>query len=77
MMMENGLKCPRGHGTTEIVMEEKQAVFRGVEISYSVEIFRCPACSLEAATMDQMAEIQKALIGIEWPMDDMDDDDAW
>lgn len=55
------MKCPKGHGAMRIFKKEKQATFRGVEITYPVEVFRCPVCSLEAGTLDQTAVIQKAM----------------
>jgi len=60
-MEKEKMKCPKGHGVMEIIKKEKQGTFRGVEISYPVEIFQCPACSLEASTMDQTTKIQKAM----------------
>jgi putative zinc finger/helix-turn-helix YgiT family protein len=60
-MEKEKMKCPREHGGMEIIKKEKQAIFRGVEVSYPVEIFQCPVCSLEAGTMDQTAEIQKTI----------------
>ncbi len=60
-MERERMKCPKGHGVMEIVKKEKQTTFRDVEISYPVELFQCPVCSLEVGTMDQAAEIQKTM----------------
>jgi len=66
MFMEEGMdkekmKCPKCHREMEIVRKQMKSTFRGVEISYPVEIFICPACSLEAGTLGQTASVQKAI----------------
>lgn len=60
-MEKERMKCPKGHGVMKIIKKEKRATFREVEISYPMEIFQCPVCSLEAGTMAQTAEIQKTI----------------
>lgn len=60
-MKKERMKCPKGHGVMEITRKEKQTTFRGVEITYPVEIFQCPVCSLEVGTIGQTAEIQKTV----------------
>lgn len=60
-MEKERMKCPKCRATMGIVRKEKKTTFRGVEISYPIEIFQCPVCSTEAGTMGQTAEIQKAI----------------
>jgi putative zinc finger/helix-turn-helix YgiT family protein len=60
-MDKEKMKCPKCHRDMEIVRKQMKSTFRGVEISYPVEIFKCPVCSLEAGTLGQTASVQKAI----------------
>jgi putative zinc finger/helix-turn-helix YgiT family protein len=61
VMEKEAMKCPKGHRAMEVVNKERQETFRGVDIGYSVKMFQCPVCSLEAGTIDQTAAIQKTM----------------
>lgn len=54
-------KCPRGHGEMKIKNLKKNAHLKGMDISYQAEVYVCPECGLEAGTVEQAAEIQKAI----------------
>lgn len=54
-------KCPRGHGEMKIQNLGKKARLKGMDISYQAEVYVCPECGLEAGTVDQASEIQKAI----------------
>jgi putative zinc finger/helix-turn-helix YgiT family protein len=55
------LNCPSGHGEMKIKHIKKRIKFRGMDISYPVDCYVCPTCSLEAGTLRQTAETQKAI----------------
>lgn len=55
------LDCPNDDGEMKLVIKQKQTTFRGLDISYPVECFVCPKCSLEVGTLEQAAVTQKAI----------------
>jgi len=59
---EEMMKCPCGHGPMELKRQTRTTTFRGVELRYEAESYVCPVCGLEAATLDQAAKIQRAII---------------
>ncbi len=60
-MESKNLNCPRGHGEMALRHKQKHIVFRGVDVSYPVNYYACPTCSIEAGTLNQAAETQKAI----------------
>lgn len=56
------MECPLGHGPMELKRQTRTTTFRGAEISYEAESYVCPVCGLEAATVEQSAAIQQAII---------------
>ena len=60
-MKEVILNCPSGHGEMKIKRKLNHIKFRGVDISYTVDCYVCQTCSLEAGTLGQTAETQKAI----------------
>ncbi len=55
------VNCPSGHGEMKIKHIQKRIKFRGMDISYPVDCYVCQTCSLEAGTLRQTAETQKAI----------------
>lgn len=60
-MEKKKMNCPSGHGTMKIINKRKSTTFNGVDITYSMSCFVCPACGLEAGTLSQAADIQKTI----------------
>ncbi|HVO68058.1 MAG TPA: type II TA system antitoxin MqsA family protein [Syntrophales bacterium] len=60
-MKEVILNCPSGHGEMKIKRKLNHIKFRGVDISYPVDCYVCPTCALEAGTLKQTGETQKAI----------------
>ena len=55
------MKCPNGHEKVLLEKVNKRMEFRGVEINVPVEQYRCAVCALEFGTIEQTANIQKAI----------------
>lgn len=55
------IKCPNGHSDMGLRLIVKHAVFRGENISYSIEAFVCPECGLQIGTIEQTAKAQGAI----------------
>jgi putative zinc finger/helix-turn-helix YgiT family protein len=53
------LKCPNGHGKMLIKKSQKSVNFRGVDLTYQVEAYVCPACGVKAGDMDPTATTQR------------------
>ena len=53
--------CPKGHGPMAPQKIKKEKTFRGVDIEYMADIFACPECGLEAATVAAAGEVQRAM----------------
>jgi len=60
-MKEKGMSCPNGHGKMVIRREKKRMTFRGVNITVPINQYVCTVCSMEAGTVNQTADIQKAI----------------
>jgi putative zinc finger/helix-turn-helix YgiT family protein len=60
-MKNGGMNCPNDHGEMLINESKKDVIFRGVDITYPVKNYRCPICNLEAGTIEQTAENQRAI----------------
>ncbi len=59
--MKTIIKCPKGHGEMGVIKKQKSTEFRGKKISYATEMYQCPECKLELATIKQAAATQKAI----------------
>jgi putative zinc finger/helix-turn-helix YgiT family protein len=55
------MKCPNGHENVAIRTINKKIHFRGVEIILPVEEYYCSACSVEFGTVEQTANVQRAI----------------
>jgi putative zinc finger/helix-turn-helix YgiT family protein len=55
------IKCPKGHGPMELKLLAKSKTFKGVDVDYTAEVFVCPACGLEAATVEAAGRVQRTL----------------
>ncbi len=60
-MEKKKLSCPAGHGEMKLALKKKHMTFKGVDIDYPVDCFVCPTCGLEAATLNQAADIQRSM----------------
>ena len=60
-MEKKKLSCPAGHGEMKLTNKQKHVNFKGVDIDYPLGCFICPTCGLEAGTLAQGADIQKAM----------------
>ena len=60
-MKETGMSCPNGHGKIVIKKVRKKVAFRGINIIVPIEQYICQVCGVEASTIDQAADIQKAI----------------
>ncbi|MBN2106502.1 MAG: DUF4065 domain-containing protein [Deltaproteobacteria bacterium] len=55
------MNCPNGHGIMPLKKIEKKILFRDVAVSIASRLHVCPVCKLEAGTVEQTAELQKAI----------------
>jgi putative zinc finger/helix-turn-helix YgiT family protein len=53
--------CPKGHGDMLLNKIHKTTTFKGVDLLYDAEVFICPTCGLEAATIEETAAIQRSI----------------
>jgi len=53
--------CPNGHGKMMIRKLEKSVNFRGMDIAFQTEHNVCPVCGIEAGTINQTADTQRAI----------------
>jgi len=60
-MNENGMYCPNGHGKMMVKQAKKQITFRGVNLIVPIEQYVCTVCGMETGTVNQTADIQKAI----------------
>jgi putative zinc finger/helix-turn-helix YgiT family protein len=60
-MINRGMNCPNSHGEMLANESNKAVTFRGVDITYPVKNYKCAICKLEAATIEQTAESQRAI----------------
>jgi hypothetical protein len=61
-MEEKGMNCPNGHGKMVIRRVKKKMTFRGVNIAVPTNQYVCKVCGIEAGTVQQVADIQKAIL---------------
>ncbi len=55
------LNCPKGHGPMGQKKLQKEKIFKGVDISYTMDAFVCSACGLEAGTVQSAGCVQHAI----------------
>jgi putative zinc finger/helix-turn-helix YgiT family protein len=60
-MKENGMNCPNGHGKMVIIRVKKRMTFRGINITVPTNQYVCRVCGMEAGTVNQTVDIQKAI----------------
>ena len=60
-MTKKVLKCPNGHGKMLIKKSQKSVNFRGVDLTYQVEAYVCPACDVKAGDMNPTATTQREI----------------
>jgi putative zinc finger/helix-turn-helix YgiT family protein len=60
-MANKKMTCPRGHGRMELKTIERVTNFRGVDVTYETDVYVCSECGLEAATVAQAGETQRAI----------------
>lgn len=53
--------CPSCQGLVTLVDLEKQAQFKGVDITYTARLHQCDECGLELASVDEAATMQERL----------------
>lgn len=56
--------CPNGCGEMEVRQVEKSIVFKGINITYSAEIYVCPNCNIEVGSVKQAANMQQNIVDI-------------
>lgn len=55
-------ECPNGHGHMPLIKKADTIKYRGMDIPYTEECYKCPVCGLEASTIEQSAAIQEAVL---------------
>jgi putative zinc finger/helix-turn-helix YgiT family protein len=60
-MDEKTMNCPNGHGKMLLRKTDERMKFRDVNITYQAVHCICPVCGVEAGTVNQTAETQKAI----------------
>jgi putative zinc finger/helix-turn-helix YgiT family protein len=55
------LSCPVCHNKLVLQKIKKETRFRGVPVHYEAETYICPACGLEAGTIESASAVQKAI----------------
>lgn len=55
------LLCPGCHKKLVLRKLKKETRFRGIFIIYEAEVYVCPACGLEAGTVETAGAVQKAI----------------
>jgi len=60
-MIENKINCPNAHDNLALIKDEKKINFRGVDISFFAEYYKCKECGAEVGTVKQTAAVQKAI----------------
>jgi len=61
-MKRLGMSCPNGHGKMVLEKKKKRITFRGVNITVPISQYVCKVCGIEAGTVKQVADIQKAIL---------------
>jgi len=59
--MIGGIKCPNMHGEMALKRIEKETIFKGENINYSLETYACDKCEIEIGTIEQTAAAQNAI----------------
>ncbi len=60
-MQENNIICPNAHDNMKLIKAEKEMKFRGVDIKFLAEYYKCQDCGAEIGTVEQTAATQKAI----------------
>jgi putative zinc finger/helix-turn-helix YgiT family protein len=55
------MNCPNGHGVMPLRKIQKKITFRDVAVTVASHLHVCPVCKMEAGTVEQTAELQKAI----------------
>ena len=55
------LFCPACKKKLVLRKLKKETRFRGIQIIYEADVYVCPACGLEAGTIESAAAVQKAI----------------
>ena len=53
--------CPNGHENMTIIKAEKEMMFKGINIKFLAEHYKCQECGTEFGTIEQTAAIQRAI----------------
>lgn len=59
--MKNRKTCPACQGQVKPIEVEKQARFKGVDVSYAARLHQCVECGLELADIEEAATMQEQL----------------
>ena len=60
-MQENNIICPNAHDDMKLIKAEKEMEFKGVDIKFLAEYYKCQDCGAEIGTVEQTAATQKAI----------------
>ena len=55
------LFCPGCHKKLVLRKLQKETHFRGIRIIYEAQVYVCPACGLEAGTIESAGAVQRAI----------------
>jgi putative zinc finger/helix-turn-helix YgiT family protein len=60
-MQEKRIICPNAHDDMMLVKAEKEMEFKGVNIKFLAEHYKCQECGAEIGTVEQTASTQRAI----------------
>jgi len=60
-MKENKIVCPNAHENVALIKTEKEMSFKGVNIKFLAEYYKCQECGVEVGTVNQTADTQRAI----------------
>lgn len=60
-MKENKMVCPNAHENVALIKAEKEMSFKGVNIKFLAEYYKCQECGAEVGTVKQTADTQRAI----------------
>jgi len=60
-MQENNIICPNAHDNMKLIKTEKEMKFKGIDIKFLAECYKCQDCGVEIGTVEQTAATQKAI----------------
>jgi putative zinc finger/helix-turn-helix YgiT family protein len=60
-MPEKKIICPNGHNNMTLIKAEKEMMFKGINIKFLAEHYKCQECGTEVGTVEQTAAIQRAI----------------